>query len=148
MLKKELLRSFSSLELCLPTCLCWGVTKAGSLRSVAGRGAHTSPQHTPTSPGATCVSVRLCQAGAPTCSLLLAEVCCAASIQAGQIQSFLCEHGSSKLMECRRCLYSTQVSCLKAKNPQRQKNITLHSSPHLVGSPILTKGCAGTHLVV
>lgn len=100
---------------------------------------------TPTSPGATCVSERLCQAGAPTSSLLLAEVCSAASIQAGQIQSFLCEHRSSKLMECRRCLYSTQVSCLKAKKPQRQKNITLHSSPHLEGSPIPTRGCGGVH---
>lgn len=107
--------------------------------------AHASPQHTPTSPGATRVSERLCQAGAPTCSLLLAEVCSAASNQAGQIQSFLCEHGRSKPMEHRRCHYSVQVSCLKAKKPQRQKNITLHPSPHLMGSPILTKGCPGVH---
>lgn len=133
------------MELCLPTRPCQRVKKAGSSRGVTGSQSSWKPPAHPHQPGATHVSGRLCQAGARTCSLLLAEVCSAASIQAGQTQSFLCEHGSSKPMECRGCHYNMQVSCLKAKKPQRQKNITLHPCPHLVGSPILTKGCSGVH---
>lgn len=102
--------------------------------------AHASPQHTPPSPGVTHVSERLCQAGAPTCSLLLAEFALLHQFRQGKSRA------SSVSTEApSQCHYSTQVSCLKAKQPQRQKNITMHPSPHLVGSPILTKGCPGVH---
>lgn len=140
LLKKELLRSLSSLELCLPTRPCWGVKKAGSPRSVAGSQSSRKPPAHPPSPGVTRVSERLCQAGAPTCSLLLAEFALLHRFRQGKSRA------SSVSTEApSQCHYSTQVSCLKAKQPQRQKNITMHPSPHLVGSPILTKGCPGVH---
>lgn len=94
----------------------------------------------PPSPGVTHVSERLCQAGAPTCSLLLAEFALLHRFRQGRSRA------SSVSTEApSQCHYSIQVSCLKAKQPQRQKNITMHPSPHLVGSPVLTKGCPGVH---
>lgn len=68
---------------------------------------------------------QLCQAETSTCSLLLVMVCSAVFIQAGQIQSFLCEHAGTKQMGGKQCHYSMQASCLNAKKPKRHTNIGL-----------------------
>lgn len=43
-------------------------------------------------------------------------------VQAGQIQSFLCENAGTRQMEWKSCHHSTQASCLKAKKPKELKN--------------------------
>lgn len=92
-----------------------GVTKASSPSSVAGSRSLCKPQHTHQPRGHLCLREAVPGRSSHN-SLLLAEVCSAAAIQAGQIQSFLCEHRSSKLMECRRCLKAHRSAVYKLKS--------------------------------
>lgn len=55
-------------------------------------------------------------------------------VQAGQIQSFLCECAGTRRMGWKSCHYSTQASCLKAKKPKELKNKGLLL--HLVGGEV------------